>query len=212
MAKKISSGRNTVGFSARTFSANKEILKQEILQATEGSSEMRHEISRVFQRANRRIQNIEKADLFSPAVEALNKGDITGYSKFRMGGASWVELKMEYAKAVAFLRQPTSTAGGSREYNNHIRDAYDLTDDEYKLMMDNFRGKLMSVSDSDFVERYLMRYKDFTGELETAAEDVSGQIETEAVSVENALQKDIENAVDNLVGGLPDLDEGITIS
>jgi hypothetical protein len=43
-------------------------LKREILQAVESSPEMRKEIARVFQMANRRIQNIEQSGQLSPAV------------------------------------------------------------------------------------------------------------------------------------------------
>lgn len=180
---------------------NREKLRRDIITATEEDRVLKDEMARIFQKANRRIQNIEEAELFSPAVEAL--GDMGDkYTKFSMAG-SWTDLKMRYGKAIAFLSEPTSTATGARQYNEHIRLAYELTEDEYKLMMDKFRGKLLSVRDSDFVERYLMRYKDFTGELETAAADVSSQIEADAVQLEDALQADLDSSVDEL------LDNGI---
>ena len=191
-----------IGYSNSVYQKiNREKLRKDIITATEEDRTLKEEIARIFQKANRRIQNIEDAELFSPAVEAL--GDMGDkYTKFSMSG-SWTDLKMRYGQAIAFLREPTSTATGAREYNEHIRAAYELTEDEYKLMMDNFRGKILSVRDTDFVERYLMRYKDFTGELETAAADVSSQIETDAVQLENALQADLESSVDEL------LDQGI---
>lgn len=180
---------------------NREKLRRDIITATEEDRVLKDEMARIFQKANRRIQNIEEAELFSPAVEAL--GDMGDrYTKFSMSG-SWTDLKMRYGKAIAFLSEPTSTATGARQYNEHIRLAYELTEDEYKLMMDKFRGKILSIRDTDFVERYLMRYKDFTGELETAAADVSSQIEADAVQLEDALQADLESSVDEL------LDNGI---
>lgn len=180
---------------------NREKLRRDIITATEEDRVLKDEMARIFQKANRRIQNIEEAELFSPAVEAL--GDMGDkYTKFSMAG-SWTDLKMRYGKAIAFLSEPTSTATGARQYNEHIRLAYELTEDEYKLMMDKFRGKILSIRDTDFVERYLMRYKDFTGELETAAADVSSQIEADAVQLEDALQADLESSVDEL------LDNGI---
>ena len=141
--------------------------------------------------ANRRIQNIEKAELVSPAVMGLNKGDIQGFTKFSMKG-SWEDLKAEYGKAVAFLRQPTSTATGVREYNAHLMKAYDLKKDEFDLMAKKIQDKFLSVKDDNFVEQYLMRYKDYTGELEMEAEDVSQQIESDAVMLAEALEKDIQ--------------------
>lgn len=174
-------------------------LKKEIISATESSPELRKEIRRVFQQANRRIENVESKGLLSPAVKALNKGDIKGFSKFSVSGLSWNELKREYGKAISFLRQPTSTASGTRQYNEHIKSAYGLTDKEFNLMSARINDKLKSISDSKFVEKYLMRYKDFTGDLESEAADVSSQIETDAVSLENALDRDIENAADSAI-------------
>ena len=168
-------------------------LKKEIISAAESSPELRKEIRRVFHQANRRIENVESKGLLSPAVKALNKGDIKGFSKFYVSGLSWEELKREYGKAISFLRQPTSTASGTRQYNEHIKKAYGLTDKEFSLMSKRINDKLSSISDSKFVEKYLMRYKDFTGDLESEAQDISEQIESDAVSLDNALQRDIEN-------------------
>lgn len=184
-----------IEFTKNVFSAIKKAeLRKDIIDSYESNPELRKEIRRVFHQANRRIQNVEEKGLLSPAVKALNKGDVEGFSKFAVGELSWEELKREYAKAVAFLRQPTSTASGTRQYNEHIKSAYGLTDKEFNLMADRINDKLQSISDSDFVEKYLMRYKDFTGDLESEAADVSSQIETDAVSLENALDRNIENA------------------
>lgn len=187
--------KGKIEYSKTVFSATKKAeLKKEIIDSYESNPELRKEIRRVFHQANRRIQNVESKGLLSPAVKALNKGDVVGFSKFAVGDLSWEELKREYAKAVAFLRQPTSTASGTRQYNEHIKSAYGLTDKEFSLMADRINDKLQSISDSDFVEKYLMRYKDFTGDLESEASDVSSQIESDAVSLENALDRDIEQA------------------
>ena len=189
----IVSNINPIGFSARTFKLTSKVeLKQEILESLKSSPELRKEISRVFQMANRRIQNIESAELVSPAVMGLNKGDINGFTKFSMQG-SWEDLKIEYGKAVSFLRQPTSTATGTREYNRHLMTTYDLTKDEFDLMAQKLQEKFLSVKDDNFVEQYLMRYKDFTGELETEAMDASSQIETDAQIIADELEKEIQD-------------------
>lgn len=179
-------------------------LKKEILQAAESSPEMRKEISRVFQMANRRIQNVERSGQLSPAVQALNKGNIKGFTKFSMKG-DWNTLKVEYGKAISFLRQPTSTAQGARQYGQHLQRVYDLTPDEYNLMARNLQGRLNSVSDSDFVERYLMRYKDFTGEMEQSASDISTQIESEAQSISRAIESDLNRQADNIANEVGDM-------
>ena len=185
--------KNPIGFSNRTFNATKKArIKKEIINAVESSPSLRKQISRVFQQANRRIQNIEKNGVVSPAVVALNKGDVKGYSKFSMKH-SWNDLKIEYSKAIAFLQQPTSTATGTNEYARHLKKTYKLTDDEFSLMQNKLIGKIASVSDEKFFEQYLMQYKDFTGELEQESRDVSDQIESDAVKIADNLQNSIDN-------------------
>lgn len=183
---------NPIGFSKRTFASTSKIyVDKQIMDAIESRGYLRKEIARVFQQANRRIQNVEKTGLVSPAVVALNKGDIKGFAKFSMKH-DWNDLKIEYSKAVSFLQQPTSTASGTREYSNHLKKSYDLNDKEFKLMQDKLMGKIASVSDERFLEQYLMQYKDFTGELEQESRDVSDQIEDNAVRIENALDDAID--------------------
>ena len=196
-------------YSNSTMLYIKQQVKQEIMTATESSPEFRNEIAKVFQRANRRIQNIEKSGLISPAVTALGKGSIKGYTKFSMRNSDWNSLKVEYAKAVSFLKQPTSTATGTREYDRHLMKAYDLTEDEFKLMSKKINDTLNSVDDEKFVEQYLMRYKDFTGELEQQAADVSSQIENNAVNIQKALDKSLQEQA--MLGGveLSSLDDNI---
>ena len=183
---------NPIGFSERTFAATGRMhVDKQILDAIESRGYLRREIARVFQQANRRIQNVENSGIVSPAVVALNKGNIKGFTKFSMKH-DWNDLKIEYAKAVSFLQQPTSTASGTREYANHLKRSYDLNDKEFKLMQDKLIGKIASVSDTRFLENYLMQYKDFTGELEQESRDVSDQIEDDAIKIENALDDAME--------------------
>jgi len=185
--------KNPIGFSKRTFSFTSKIhVKKEVISAIESSPTLRKEIARIFQQANRRIQNIEKLGIVSPAVVALNKGDVKGYSKFSMKH-DWNDLKIEYSKAVAFLQQPTSSATGTREYSEHLKKSYNLTDNEFSLMQEKLMGKIASVSDEKFLEQYLMQYKDFTGELEQESRDVSDQIESDAMKIADSIQEDINN-------------------
>lgn len=192
-----------INFHKQVYGYIKQEIKPEILQAEKSDPQLRKEISRVFQQANRRIQNIESKGLISPAVQAIVKSDIQGFTKFSMR-QDWNALKTDYAKAISFLRQPTSTATGTRDYNRHLMQTYDLTKDEFNLMAQKLNDKLTSVSDEEFVERYLMRYKDFTGELEQTAQDVSTQIESEAQSIANAIDKDMEKQAEKLSSDVAD--------
>ena len=186
--------KNPIGFSKRTFRASSNVhIKKDVITAIEQSPELRKEIARVFQQANRRIQNVENSGIVSPAVVALNKGDIKGFTKFSMKH-DWDELKIEYSKAISFLQQPTSTASGTKEYARHLKKTYNLTDNEFSIMQNNLVGKIASVSDQKFLEQYLMQYKDFTGELEQESKDVSDQIESDAVKIADSVQRNIDNA------------------
>ena len=184
--------QNPIMFTNKTFALTSKVqLDKQILTAVESRGYLRKEIARVFQQANRRIQNVEQTGIVSPAVVALNKGNITGFTKFSMRH-SWEDLKIEYSKAVSFLRQPTSTVTGTKEYAEHLKKAYDLDDKSFALMQNKLMGKIASVSDERFLEQYLMQYKDFTGELEQESKDVSDQIEDDAVKIENALDDVLE--------------------
>lgn len=186
--------KNPIGFSKRTFRASSNVhIKKDIITAIEQSPELKKEIARVFQQANRRIQNVENSGIVSPAVVALNKGDIKGFAKFSMKH-DWNDLKIEYSKAVSFLQQPTSTASGAKEYARHLKKTYNLTDNEFSIMQNNLMGKIASVSDQKFLEKYLMQYKDFTGELEQEVKDVSDQIESDAIKIADSVQSNIDNA------------------
>lgn len=198
-----------IEYTKSVFGATKRAkIKKEILQAVKSSPEYRKEIARVFQMANRRIQNIEQSGQLSPAVQALNKGDIKRFTKFSMRG-DWNTLKIEYGKAISFLRQPTSTARGARQYGQYLQRIYNLTPDEYNLMAKNLLGRLNSISDSVFVERYLMRYKDFTGEMEQSASDISTQIESEAQSISRAIDAEIERQADEVADRMEDIQNNI---
>ena len=186
--------KNPIGFSKRTFRASSNVhIKKDVITAIEQSPELRKEIAKVFQQANRRIQNVENSGIVSPAVVALNKGDIKGFTKFSMKH-SWDELKIEYSKAISFLQQPTSTASGTKEYARHLKKTYNLTDKEFSIMQNNLVGKIASVSDQKFLEQYLMQYKDVTGELEQESKDVSDQIESDAIKIADSVQRNIDNA------------------
>lgn len=93
-----------------------------------GTSDLKKQMLKTFQKANRRIQNVRNADLSSPAVQQLisERGD-KGYTFF--SGANldprnpidWEQLKYEYGRAIAFLNNPTSSARGARQYINYYK-------------------------------------------------------------------------------------------
>ena len=187
-------------------------LEKDIIKAAESSPALRKEIRRVFQMANRRIQNIEKSGVFSPAVAALGKGDVKGYSKFSVkgfgeSGSSWQALKKEYAKAVSFLNQPTSTASGAKQFEAQVKKEMGIDDELWKGVRDSILGNYNSVS-SDLL--LALPYSDFMQEVYSrAAASASTQMEQEARANEAAAQAEIDNLAKKLaqetVDGIKDM-------
>lgn len=75
-----------IGYGGRTFGAiGKYSLNADVLNSVASEPRLRAEVRRVFQVANRRIQNIESNEgVISPALRALGKDNITGFTKFSM--------------------------------------------------------------------------------------------------------------------------------
>lgn len=93
-----------------------------------GTSDLKKQMMKTFQKANRRIQNVRKSGLSSPAVQQLisERGE-RGYTFFTgarldpRNPTDWEQLKYEYGRAIAFLNNPTSSATGARQYINYYK-------------------------------------------------------------------------------------------
>lgn len=193
---------------------NKSLKQQatkEIINAVEGSPEMRKEIRRVFQMANRRIQNIEQAGLFSPAVAALGKGGVKGYSKFSVKefgntGASWNELKKEYGKAVAFLQQPTSTAGGAREFEKQVQQQLNIPSDRWQEVRN---GILEGYNETSGDLMAALPYSTFMQEIyDRAAATSNNEMEREAIEAAETLQAEINAQSAGIAGQIEAILQG----
>lgn len=187
----------TAAKSAKQFSLDNEILQGEISKA------QRKEIQRIFHAANRRVQNIENSGVFSPAYNALkgsfdDRQNLTKFAKFSLSGLSEAEIKLEYAKAVAFLQQPTSTASGAKQYEKHLQQTFDLSKSELQTLVKGL-GNNTNLTDKErrFIE-YMQRYKNAEQIFTNAVNDVSAQIESEARRVVNSVNE-FENKVENAV-------------
>ena len=119
-------------FSEKAVKSKNQKFKRNLLDGIKGAlkehPDVKKEVNRVFQMANRRIQNLEKAQargdaVLSPALAALNginKGS-NKFTAFTATGKNWFELRSHYAQALAFLGQVTSTATGARQYEKQLR-------------------------------------------------------------------------------------------
>lgn len=110
-------------FSKSVIKAINKPFSEMIRAAALGSPELKREINKTLQQANRRIQNVQKAGLASPAVKAViaekGKRDYTYFSIANLDLTNyidWEQAKYEYGRALSFLNNPTSTATGARQY------------------------------------------------------------------------------------------------
>ena len=100
----------------------------DLVGVNKGTGDIKKQMLKTFQKANRRIQNVRNAGLSSPAVQQLisERGE-RGYTYFSgakldpRNPVDWEQLKYEYGRAISFLNNPTSSARGARQYINYYK-------------------------------------------------------------------------------------------
>lgn len=188
-----------------TKNFNKEKARKDIINAIEGNSEFRKEIRRVFQIANRRIQNIEQGGYYSPALASLGKSGVKGYSKFSVKGfgntgSDWNTLLKEYTKAINFLNSPTSTATGAKEFELQVKQKFNVPDDIWPYVKADVIGGTTSMSD-EMLQK--LPYSQLVeGAYDSAYRSVSSQIEKGALDLAKGIQSDINRTADQLANSV----------
>lgn len=188
-----------------TKNFSKEKARKDIINAIEGNSEFRKEIRRVFQVANRRIQNIEQGGYYSPALASLGKSGVKGYSKFSVRGfgntgSDWKTLLKEYTKAINFLNSPTSTATGAKEFELQVKQKFNVPDDIWNDVKADVIGGTTSMSD-EMLQK--LPYSQLVeGAYDSAYRSVSSQIEKGALELAKGIQSDINRTADQLANSV----------
>ena len=188
-----------------TKNFSKEKARKDIINAIEGNSEFRKEIRRVFQIANRRIQNIEQGGYYSPALASLGKSGVKGYSKFSVKGfgntgSDWKTLLKEYTKAINFLNSPTSTATGAKEFELQVKQKFNVPDDLWDYVKADVIGGTTSMSD-EMLQK--LPYSQLVeGAYDSAYRSVSSQIEKGALDLAKGIQSDINRTADQLANSV----------
>ena len=188
-----------------TKNFSKEKARKDIINAIEGNSEFRKEIRRVFQVANRRIQNIEQGGYYSPALASLGKSGVKGYSKFSVKGfgntgSDWNTLLKEYTKAINFLNSPTSTATGAKEFELQVKQKFNVPDDIWNDVKADVIGGTTSMSD-EMLQK--LPYSQLVeGAYDSAYRSVSSQIEKGALDLAKGIQSDINRTADQLANSV----------
>ena len=108
----------------------------DLVGVAKGTPDLKKQMMKTFQKANRRIQNVRNAGLSSPAVQQLisERGErgYTFFSGARLDPRSptdWEQLKYEYGRAISFLNNPTSSATGARQYINYYKNELGISFD-----------------------------------------------------------------------------------
>ena len=184
-----------------TKNFNKEKARKDIINAIEGNSEFRKEIRRVFQIANRRIQNIEQGGYYSPALASLGKSGVKGYSKFSVKGfgntgSDFNTLLKEYTKAINFINSPTSTATGAKEFELQVKQKFNVPDDLWDYVKADVIGGTTSMSD-EMLQK--LPYSQLVeGAYDSAYRSVSSQIEKGALDLAKGIQSDINRTAEQM--------------
>ena len=167
-----------------------------------GTPDLKKQMLKTFQKANRRIQNIKNADLSSPAVQQLisERGD-KGYTFF--SGANldprnpidWEQLKYEYGRAIAFLNNPTSSARGARQYINYYKN-------ELGVSFEGANKIIGLATQPEISENGEINIFNYSSILENIKSDVMREQQSNLDSVDsygNELEEKIIHALENEV-------------
>lgn len=162
-----------------------------LLYFQEGTAELKNKMNKVFQRANRRIQNIQKAGLASPAVKAViaerGKKDYTYFSSRGLNPTNttdWDLLRYEYGRALAFLNNPTSSATGARQYIRYQANRLNIPFES--------ANKIVDIATDPTIDEYgnvnIFSYGDILDDFKADVEKIGDEIGTNAVDYAQNLE------------------------
>lgn len=180
--------------------ANKFTLRSDIINGDISNKETRKEIQRIFHIANRRLQNIENAGVYSPAAVALLRqlDGYSGFAKLSMANKDFTDIKILYSQAIEFLRKPTSTARGAKQFARNIQKELNINDRRMQQLQEQMleNHDYFDIS-SDFEEAMAYFERETTNaasELENAAQNSEN-----LAALENAITKDLEENITDIL-------------
>lgn len=165
-----------------------------------GTPDIKKQMMKTFQKANRRIQNVRKAGLSSPAVQQLisERGE-RGYTYFSGAGLNprnpteWEQLKYEYGRAISFLNNPTSSATGARQYINYYKN-------ELGISFDGANKIIGLATEPEISENGEINIFNYSSILENIKSDVMQEQKSNLDNVDsygNELEEKIIHALEN---------------
>lgn len=125
----------------------KEVEPSKIKEQKKQIAEIKREMNKIFQIANRRIQNVRNAHLTSTALKALSAeygGKLPSrFTVFSNAGLDFTDYNQymkawdNYAKALTFINNPTSSASGARKFIKSISIKYKIPFDLANKIIDS---------------------------------------------------------------------------
>lgn len=174
----------------------------DLVGISEGNRDLKSKMLKTFQKANRRIQNVRKSGLSSPAVQQIisERGE-RGFTYF--SGANldprnpidWEQLKYEYGRAISFLNNPTSSARGARQYINYYKN-------ELGVSFEGANKIIGLATEPEISENGDINIFHYSSILENIKSDVMQEQKTDLDSVDrygNELEEKIIQALENEV-------------
>lgn len=170
---------------------------QLLLNFQEGTTELKKQMNKIFQRANRRIQNIQKAGLASPAVKAvIAERGTKDYTYFSGAGLNptnttdWDLLRYEYGRALAFLNNPTSSATGARQYIKFQADRLNIPFES--------ANKIVDIATDPTIDEYgnvnIFSYGEILDDFKADVEKIGDEIGTNAIDYAQNLEDYLLNS------------------
>lgn len=184
-------------FSKSVTSSLNDVELQLLLNFQEGTNELKKQMNKVFQRANRRIQNIQKAGLASPAVKAvIAERGTKDYTYFSGRGLNptnttdWDLLRYEYGRALAFLNNPTSSATGARQYIRYQAKRLNIPFES--------ANKIVDIATDPTIDEYgnvnIFSYGDILDDFKADVEKIGDEIGANAVDYARNLEDYLLNS------------------
>ena len=172
----------------------------DLVGVAKGTPDLKKQMMKLFQKANRRIQNVRNAGLSSPAVQQLisERGD-RGYTFFSgarldpRNPTEWEQLKYEYGRAISFLNNPTSSATGARQYINYYKN-------ELGISFDGANKIIGLATQPEISENGEINIFHYSSILENIKSDVMQEQKTNLDSVDsygNELEERIIHSLEN---------------
>lgn len=214
-----------ITFSAKVYASVHKQLNKEIMTAVTGSPEMKKELNRVFQQANRRVQNVTSAGTISPAVEALREQgrEIPDNGRFKTvfsvagldlsNQSQWQMAQQEYAEAMAFLNQPTSTATGAKQFVRQVAAKNDIeVEDANDILVGIYSNEGLKQEANSRGDKYRYLVDDVIETVKEAQSGMAQDAREYAQEMRNQLRQEVDRVTQNTMDLINGFAENFTNS